>query len=1579
MMDKNELSELSHELPRWKKITASVMLPVLTMTFTAPTLANIRINQTIEQLEDHLASSSRYLLDAQVDNYIEQYNQKLAQSDIRDGLTDLLTTIFNDYPQFKPEIDWAPISGDVTFFIPLPTPKAYGNGALQREIVRFQLKQLIGSSHISELGFGSFEQMQTEYYQNAISFMQETGHQFGDNLSQQDIDNLQYDIIWPEKRHLPGVGRVFIPFVYLTSRTIDAQSRCVKNGIPTPRLSEYDKASLQHAIAKGMSDLVHESRESSSHYHERFSSPLTQLTDGLAQFYKQSSEDATIRFENYNCQTGEPETPDYIGSAYIQRDLVRQQLNVLLNRSYLVAPKAYDTYEEMAQELYQNGFQYLRSNGLIFGQKLTQAQMNSLTEDMLWPEFEILANGSKVLVPRIYLTAQTVEANKVDGTTFSLGEGTITATDFLSKGGKVLAMRDTLIRTRNSFINDKGYLSAKEGIQIEVGGLLSNLSGTIEGRDVKLTAYALKNQTLVYRYDHAYGFNEQAQQLAKIESFGDLNIQTASHFVSIGGQFSSQGDLKINAGGAVQLLPAEVRHSDAQSGHGWSQSSQSLTNIQTKMSAIDLLSITTKQTIQSRGSILESQGTLELLASQGIHLLAAQDHYSWHKLFEAGGSGAFSSSEKREESEQRSQVVSTLLKAGYDLILTTEAGPVQLKAAHLTSQGLTRVTADTIDLELEIEKYFYSKAESFEGALSVGQKGNGISQETAHMSQFRAQGGLVLDARNGISVELPRNPDQKYIDHHALIDQLATNDGLRWIKDIRDNHPDAKWEEIDLVLEQWEYDQTSLSPAAMAILVVVVAIATSGAGAGAAAGGAGAAAGSAAAAATTVSAGTLAASAALTAGTNALIIQTSASLLANGGDIKDTFDQLTSSESIRGLATSMITAGVMQGLDLNFVSDGLGAVGLDGTTMGTVIEQSVNSVFSSVVSLQVNSVLTGNGFTRIEDFDQMVINAVITSSIAEVGKTLAEKIGDARRGILRDDNGKQIAEGVDPISTASGYIAHAALGCALGAATQMAAGGNSKSNVSGCTSGGAGAVIGEFAAELYRNSDWVKERTEKLEEKSKQLTGKLLTELENGNTDYRNPAFQQELLREFHEINRLGGNVARLVAGITLFAVGGDGDDVNNAVFTAGNAAENNAFFVPALIFAFNMYTLYSTIEGVYEGLSTLKRLLENPDSLSKEELDNAIKEVLVDQLIDIGVNKVLKLEIANKSRKAILEALDKISVDELLDKITDYLKTDSNFGPLAFAFESVANHIRHRDAPNFKLPLPLDNFSPKYLKTIDDEYNDYRVKHPNGRLSKEQYINQRENQYIDEQGVWRNIDGSSSLTPTERHRASLYRQADLDIASNELTQRSGLTRKTTDLDGIEISDCDFDCLSTLRQQAKQKAEFNKFDGDLEGQKKYAQLQRQYSEELGEMAAEAYAKATFGPNAKRLQSAYPGSNHKNRQFDQIWQDEQGNIHILEAKGGASSLGAAKLGSEVVQQGSPAYTSKVIGEMEDWFDNNKDQLTHQQKRDYQYTLDMLDEQRDTLQYKVVRQHINAGGVPTGVQVTGYDVKPSSQKH
>lgn len=78
-------------------------------------------------------------------------------------------------------------------------------------------------------------------------------------------------------------------------------------------------------------------------------------------------------------------------------------------------------------------------------------------------------------------------------------------------------------------------------------------------------------------------------------------------------------------------------------------------------------------------------------------------------------------------------------------------------------------------------------------------------------------------------------------------------------------------------------------------------------------------------------------------------------------------------------------------------------------------------------------------------------------------------------------------------------------------------------------------------------------------------------------------------------------------------------------------------------------------------------------------------------------------------------------------------------------------------------------------------------------------------------------------------------------------------------LDGQAVDDCNIDCFSQLRQQAKQK------NGKLTAPDHRAK-QRSYSEALGEMAGEAIQVQN---GAKQLMSHDPGFNDKRGQFDQI--------------------------------------------------------------------------------------------------------------
>jgi len=115
-------------------------------------------------------------------------------------------------------------------------------------------------------------------------------------------------------------------------------------------------------------------------------------------------------------------------------------------------------------------------------------------------------------------------------------------------------------------------------------------------------------------------------------------------------------------------------------------------------------------------------------------------------------------------------------------------------------------------------------------------------------------------------------------------------------------------------------------------------------------------------------------------------------------------------------------------------------------------------------------------------------------------------------------------------------------------------------------------------------------------------------------------------------------------------------------------------------------------------------------------------------------------------------------------------------------------------------------------------------------------------------------------------------------------------------------------------QRAKQRAQAA---GNKEAADAANQEMVRASEQLGEVAADAYIKK-IAPNATRLRSEMPGRG-KSGEFDRVYQDGD-KVYIVEAKGGESSLGSRKTkGGDRAQQGTPEYRNSVVEEMQDRLD------------------------------------------------------------
>ncbi len=198
-----------------------------------------------------------------------------------------------------------------------------------------------------------------------------------------------------------------------------------------------------------------------------------------------------------------------------------------------------------------------------------------------------------------------------------------------------------------------------------------------------------------------------------------------------------------------------------------------------------------------------------------------------------------------------------------------------------------------------------------------------------------------------------------------------------------------------------------------------------------------------------------------------LVTQASLSVINNQGNLGAVLKGLGSSNALKSPASAVVTAGIISGVANSGALDGLTA-NADQSAQLTTLEQLQDTAVNSLSKAIVN--------------------------------TAANEIGDAAAA--------------GDINTAAQYIAHAALGCGVGAL----GGGD-------CASGATGAMIGKVAGELY----------------------KFMTPGERS---------QAELEGAFAEWKQKGVDIAKLSAALGAFVAG---LDVNSAAATGANAAENNA------------------------------------------------------------------------------------------------------------------------------------------------------------------------------------------------------------------------------------------------------------------------------------------------------------------------------------------------------------------------------------------------------------------------------------
>ncbi|ENX57418.1 MULTISPECIES: DUF637 domain-containing protein [Acinetobacter] len=292
----------------------------------------------------------------------------------------------------------------------------------------------------------------------------------------------------------------------------------------------------------------------------------------------------------------------------------------------------------------------------------------------------------------------------------------------------------------------------------------------------------------------------------------------------------------------------------------------------------------------------------------------------------------------------------------------------------------------------------------------------GSITETAKLPSFNGPVAPTFIANGGLTVQVPMVSGQNN-DVHAEVIKLSNQPGNEYLKDLI-ARKDVNWEAVKLAQESWNYKQQGLTGAGAAIIAIIVVAVTAGAGATAV--------GALGGTASTLGGSAVAMSqAAIT----TLATQASVSLINNGGDITKTLNELGSKESVRGLATSIVTAGL-----LSQVSTALNLKPDSTYFPDRLMNNFANSVGSTLVQTAING---GNLQDNLE-------------------KALLAGLAGALQGELASQIGNSLDK-VDPntFEYVLHKVAHAAAGCAAAAATKAS-----------CEAGAIGAGVGEIVAGL---------------------------------------------------------------------------------------------------------------------------------------------------------------------------------------------------------------------------------------------------------------------------------------------------------------------------------------------------------------------------------------------------------------------------------------------------------------------------------------------------------------------------------
>ena len=544
---------------------------------------------------------------------------------------------------------------------------------------------------------------------------------------------------------------------------------------------------------------------------------------------------------------------------------------------------------------------------------------------------------------------------------------------------------------------------ARENLAIDAGRDLTNRGALTAGKDAKLTAGRDLNLIAASdtRVKHETRDGGEKSSIttdvknlaASVTAGGNLNMKAGQDVNIIGSTATAGKDLIVEAGRDFNVASVSDMHNvEGKEKHGKKRiktSDDQTTQVASVLTAGgDFVSQAGRDTTVVASKI--SAGNEAYLYSGGkLSLLAAEN--STHTLYDMKKDSGWGSKKTQRDEVTRVTNVGTEIKNGGDLILESGGDQTYQLAKLQSGKDITLDSAGAITFEAVKDLHQESHEKSNNNAFWVSSKGKGNTDETVRQSQLIAQGRTVIQAVNGLKIDVKQVNQQTV---SQTIDTMVKADPqLAWIKDA-EKRGDVDWRQVKEIHESFKYSNSGLGPASQIIIAIVMAAVVGPMAMGAVGASTGAA----------VTAGTMGANTAafLTAGAGAVAAgaatNATVSVINNRGDLGAVFKDVTSSDALKGYAISGVTAGLTAAYfdDLTGTHTDINTGKITGPNLSTwegVGQFAGNQVLQNGTSTLLSNAL-GEGGSGSDALKTALFNTLAAASFNAVGDYTYGKISD---------------------------------------------------------------------------------------------------------------------------------------------------------------------------------------------------------------------------------------------------------------------------------------------------------------------------------------------------------------------------------------------------------------------------------------------------------------------------------------------------------------------------------------------------------------------------------------------------------